>query len=832
MASKYIPKIRGLYTYPSEISGVPEGSFDILKNTVINRDNVLESRRGNKTLEISTGEGTADVVQSFFQYKNTQLLHYPSGLYRRSGTSLTKYDDANVSFTKPSGAVRSASVLSNENFYITTDSGILKLANVNGEFRMAGIPDAIPAEASIAPALTGSVLKTGESASYRILWGYTDANSNLILGPPSDNVIQSNANANTKDVLLNITIPSEITTGYFYQVYRSFATTTVPTDELFLIEEASPTASQIMAGTLDFTDTTPDSLVGAILYTSPTQGAGIISSNTRPPKAQDVALFQGHTIYANTTSVHRLTVTLLGTGGSNVNIGSTITINSLTYTGIDSSGTPTTSQFRVYNLGTSDDNRNTAEDLVRQINKRNASIASGVVAIYAAGAKLPGTFFLSKKVIDAVGFTVTSDAPNAFDPPLPTGTPVQAQQDRFENGIYISKPDQPEAVPITNFIKIGSANEPIERIIALRDSLFILTTGGIYQMTGTSFSNFFVDELDLTAKVIAPQSVVALNNQVWCLSDQGIIAITESGVEIKSRQIEDIIVKLFTSPATLRNSAFSISYESYRKLIYFFPQNPGDTTALSAALYDTITEVWTEWDIAATSGGIFDDKLYLSPIITNEITEELKSGTFRDYVDGGESNTITNLLVANGSTTFTPSVISDWAVNGVATIDGNNAFFIVSDVNVSTTTVTIEGEIPAMTSSIRTWRPIDVQIRYNPIDMGNINMLKQFSQMNLSFRRPFFRTIDISVFTDLSRTNEPIPLTGREGFGLWGAFPWGSVPWGGGEITYAPYRLLIPRNKTRGVMIQPQLVAKQGYSNFELAGISIEYRNISSRTGR
>lgn len=121
---------------------------------------------------------------------------------------------------------------------------------------------------------------------------------------------------------LEFSLPGEITTDYFYQVYRTSVVTVTPGvtlsdidpgDEMNLIIETPITALDISAGTITLVDNTPEGFrqVGAFLYTNPVTGGGILSANERPPIATDVAMFRNSVFYANTKDIHRLEMSIL-----------------------------------------------------------------------------------------------------------------------------------------------------------------------------------------------------------------------------------------------------------------------------------------------------------------------------------------------------------------------------------------------------------------------------------------------------------------------------------------------------------------------------------------
>lgn len=122
-------------------------------------------------------------------------------------------------------------------------------------------------------------------------------------------------------VRLEITVPQDITSSYFYQIYRSSVTlaegvTSIndvfPNDELQLVYEAFPTQSELDAKTIIVDDVTPDEFRGANLYTNAISGEGILQANDLPPFAKDINSFKDVIFYANTKTRHRKNISLLG----------------------------------------------------------------------------------------------------------------------------------------------------------------------------------------------------------------------------------------------------------------------------------------------------------------------------------------------------------------------------------------------------------------------------------------------------------------------------------------------------------------------------------------
>lgn len=223
------------------------------------------------------------------------------------------------------------------------------------------------------------------------------------------------------------------------------------------------------------------------------------------------------------------------------------------------------------------------------------------------------------------------------------------------NRLYYAKTSQPEAVPLLNYINIGPKDEAILRILPLRDGLFILKENTIYRLTGGSGS-FTVNPFDNSTALRAPDSAVVLNNLIYMFSDQGIAQISDTGVQIISRQIEDQLLKLNILP-NFETITYGTSYESDRSYYLWTIKKAADTTSTRCFRFNTFTASWTELSRGATFGIVnpTDDLMYIGATDTNYIEVERKSYDRTDYanreytlsvVAGGVSGTTVTLSPA------------------------------------------------------------------------------------------------------------------------------------------------------------------------------------------
>lgn len=315
-------KAKGLYTFQNFLSFIPEGSLLDATNVVIDRDGIIEPRRGIK--QYGTFGTSGDIAKQLLTYKTRVLVHYGSTLAYDNGSGTF----ANFSGTYPEvdAGLRIKGVEFNGNFYFTTSTGIKKIASNSTTLSTADESDAggINALDGIGTVdYTSPGFLTGLSkVAYRIVWGTYDVNQNLILGSPSSRIVVTNYDTNSGNVNLTFDVPAGITTDYFYQIYRTEVSTAAslalldavdPGDEMKLIIQDN----YVSGSSITLSDITPESFQqgGAFLYTNPISGEGILQANERPPVAKDIAVFKNSVFYANTRTRHSLALSLLGVGG-------------------------------------------------------------------------------------------------------------------------------------------------------------------------------------------------------------------------------------------------------------------------------------------------------------------------------------------------------------------------------------------------------------------------------------------------------------------------------------------------------------------------------------
>lgn len=664
MPQKVVNQARGLKTFKNELMQ-PDGSQIVANNVVIDRDNTIEPRRGFDLYGATFGN-TSYRAKQILEYKSRLLVHYSNKLSFDDGSGT--FTDFSGTYSELEAGLRIKGLERNGNFYFTTADGVKKISatsassftNSANYIYDSGAAKGLDGYGE--PTANIGYLTDKSVVAYRIVWGYSDSNDNLVLGTPSARIEVRNLSTTSTTVNLYSTIPEEVSgdSKYFYQVYRSAMVddsvspgSATPSDELQLIIEDFPTNTDFSNGYITLEDITPDDFRegGAYLYTNPVSGEGILQSNEKPPLCKDLAEYRNSIFYANTKTRHQKQLAIIST--SLLANDNTIIIGDVngevTYT-FKASENVASKQVLLATGGTVSQNiDDTARSLVKVINRDSAC---PVYAYYISGVDdVPGLILFESRVLSDVSFYVkrgVSTNPAAFNPKLPSTNTEVSTNTTSPNRLYYSKVSQPEAVPAINYIDVGAKDSPIVRIAALRNSLLIFKTDGIYRVSGTDTTNFTLNLEDSSAIITAADSLAILNNEIYLVTTQGIVVVSEASgnPRVISRDIEDLIFKPKTY-AAFSKATFGLSYESDRCYMIFMPSISSDTTATQAYRYNVFTQTWVKWAMSKTCGIVAksDDKLYLGAADLNQLEQERKNFDRTDYSDRSYDNTIPAVAV-------------------------------------------------------------------------------------------------------------------------------------------------------------------------------------------
>ena len=133
-------QLRGLYTSPNNLSAVPQGALEVADNVVIDRINIVESRRGQTQYGSPLSIGSSQ-VKKLFNYASSLILNYDDKMAYDSGNgNWVTYPGIYIA---PSNDYKMRSLEALKNFYYTTSKGIYKIDKLNATPRPAGVVEAL-----------------------------------------------------------------------------------------------------------------------------------------------------------------------------------------------------------------------------------------------------------------------------------------------------------------------------------------------------------------------------------------------------------------------------------------------------------------------------------------------------------------------------------------------------------------------------------------------------------------------------------------------------------------------------------------------------------------
>jgi hypothetical protein len=837
MAQESITRSFGLITQYNPLSVAP-GALLKADNANIRREHIIENRRGYKQY------GTvSNTVSQMISYGTTVL---------NNNSDKVSYDNGSGTFANYSGTYSPPTSRkmrfdsANLNLYVTTTAGIKVFQDVAGTAaREAGAPRCL----DLSFTLTGAsgFLANNAQVAYRSIFERIDANSNVLIGYPSQRLWANNAAGGTRNVIITSYLPSDVVAGDFFKLYRtatdtSGATSDTAGDSMRLVYKYEVTSTDITNGYVTITDSLIDALqaVNEELYTNTTQ-QGLGQANDKPPLSKDLALFKSQFMfYANTQTKQILYATLIGVSGLS---GKTVTVGGITYNFgaseiISGGGSP---QVQVFSTGVlAVDITNTAQSFCRVVNRYASNTT--IYAYYLSGPdSLPGQILFQARSLGASAFTfnVSDSAIQSMFSPTPpinpaTDTLLTSSNDVRKNGIYYSKAQQVEHVPALNYFPVGPSNKEILRVVALRDSLIIIKEEGVYRLTGEDPNSFTVVPLDLTVSCKGADSVASLNNQVYMLSNQGVVAISDTGIEVVSRPIEGDITRLVTY-TNITTLSYGIGYESDKSYLLSVPALSSDSVATQTYVYNIFTRCWTRYTFPI-SCGIVDptkDKIYFGKPSSSTVFVERKDFDSSDYCDPEYSITLT----AKTTSTVTFTLASATPDVGWVIQQGgfNNTITSVVSAGVNSWTATMLYSVAdSWTLAAATAFPsYTMEIQWDTWSAGQPGLIKQVRQFDILGDNILGNNSSSSVIatfvSDFDDTSNEVTIS-TAAF-AWGSGPWGQFAWGGLKDNYS-YPTFLPKNAQYCRILNPGVKHKNAFEKLSISGCSLTYEMISERTGK
>lgn len=653
----------------------------------------------------------------------------------------------------------------------------------------------------------------------------------------------------TFNVQLTTTVPATVRAGDKLEVYRtemSASASTDPGDRHFKVLEIVVTAAHLSAGTVTFQDDYDESFLGLDLYTNPNQET-TSQTNDRPPWCADFTVWKGYPWFLNTRQEHQVEIQLLDAAGLTSGTFPTISINGLTYSP-GTSESIASRQFQGFSSGSSAENiRNTAKSLVRVINRHTGN--TDIDAFYVSGIDdAPGKMLFRRRTTVSTAFSVSATAGTVepsprWSPDLVTAAET-SKNDHMPNRLHRGKLDQMEAVPRLEGSKdLGSERFRGLRVLPLRDSLIVLKEDGVWRVSGESDTSFVYKLLDPSTRILCPESAVVLDNSVYCLSNQGVVRISESGTAIVSRPIEADLKRLFSLP-DYKTTTFAAAHESERKYYLFAKENSFDLTPTIVWVYDYLTEAWTRWRKPSTVAHVMftEDRLHIAHPTDLWILRERKSfnSSLDDFADEAIPTTITAVgsVVIDGETFTTIDVA--WTYSKaisrgfLAKQESHRAGVqSVASLGGSSYRLTLTENDPGFAAgACDLILPIEARIRWKPEAASSPGVSKQFTsiQLYMDDDDAAYHTLGFSSDVVGEEEQNEIILDALVG---WGREAWGDAAWGDARSEKSTaIKAMVPRDRQRCRALSVSYEHCFAQERFQILNLAFTYSMTSDRTIR
>lgn len=653
------------------------------------------------------------------------------------------------------------------NLYFTTNTGVYRLDGPTAVPFLTGVGKPYIFGTSAIAGGAGAWVANGSSVAYRVVVGMYDANDNLLLGPPSEPIILTNSSGGLglpSIIMLenSYQLAPDVVRWYFLYRDVSQTTTALLSDEMFLVDKVQVTG---YVGAYTFQDTTTDAFLQASaypLYTNPNTGQGIDHAHDPPPLAKDIVFWNRRMWYFNVIQKHRLDIVLRGVGApSGLQVGDTVTVGGVVYTGVASGASYLNRTFVVYTAGSVAQNiEQTARNLADCVNNWTiigamaATVQTPAILFYTSGFyDPPGNLLLEEIGIGGSPITFSSSRAGTWVPQIPTGG-LDSVAVTKPGRLMWSELDLPEAVPLDNFEDVADVAQEGYRVVPTQEALELFKADGLHRATGEP-PNLLVLPHDLTAILAAPESAVPLKSSVFAFLTKGPALINNAGVTPLGDPLRLDFQKMQAQfRDAIRRQAWGIVSATDGRYILALPTNAQDIGASRQLVFDLMQLGWTRWTVPSAVQGVIDpadDRIKL--IVGDSLLLEGKSLSSLDFNDNGAAftSTIKFLPLHKGG----PLDLKDW----------QTVYLGFKEAEFQTATVGLENEVQPMT--------------------------QQFS------------------------ASGPTPST-------WGSFPWGTTPWGAPTRNWI-IRTDVPKELAQSGLLGVSLSVSQANAFWSLQAVKATF---------
>jgi len=550
-----------------------------------------------------------------------------------------------------------------------------------------------------------------------------------------------------------------------------------------------------------------------------------------------------------------LTGTFSTGGGVNTVAGFSdiVTVNGLEHWAFELDKVRTNSSTIATSFICTDSESETARHLARAINSGTRD-SIGAALVYARciedplSEDRPAEIHLTRSNLSASSFTVSTTRPGAVDiKGDPQGSAGTSSQSVRPNRIFYSKPDQPEHVPLLNYLNAGEADSKVLAMTPLRGSLIVWTTAGLYRVSGVAPDSWRCDLLEEGLVLIKPEAVCTLDGAAFGWTNRGVVQVTEAGVGNVSegaigRKLTEKSITLTT--AGTNKGAFMLAHPDRGLVFLGLPPAADALYASELYCFSVRTGAWTRWPMDVLAGCYVPSEraivladgpatLRLRQEVTSRNALATHDGDFvlagglnvagEVSFSGAEVATYTpkvddTVLAIVGSSLYTGSVATYETTSGepVVTASGD-AVTTASGEAVLTTTPGVKYTFtPAMGSGtlalFQVYDAIPAEMEWNAMLPGSPQSVGRWREIQLHTADDAGPTVTGEAFVELGGRSERDTASTRTKV---------SCPLSLETVPTKNYRAMIPRSAHRSSHLYPAVkIANAGWV-WKIAGLSL-----------
>jgi hypothetical protein len=198
------------------------------------------------------------------------------------------------------------------------------------------------------------------------------------------------------------------------------------------------------------------------------------------------------------------------------------------------------------------------------------------------------------------------------DPGLiyPDTLSVDSEQDTKPNRLHYSKPDEPEAFPLLNYLSVGAEQEGILALVPLQETLLVFKEDGVYRVSGSAPDNWSVDLVDPNVRISRAEAVDVLDEVAYALTPGGVYAVSSGGAQILTDG--SIGEAIRTHTAYGQRCAWVAANRRERYVLVGVNSNTSDYESSEVYCWSAISRQWTRWLLQCGTARQADTTMYFA----------------------------------------------------------------------------------------------------------------------------------------------------------------------------------------------------------------------------